>query len=104
MFNARAYPGGFEADISWEVPDCSLLEAPSKPRVEVVWAQSVLWCFMLVSPWHKGGNFIVSINQGCLGMYCPVAALVAPGLTDVVGQLGNPDYALICAFKVEGEV
>lgn len=44
----------------------------------------------------------MSINQGCLGMNCSVATLVGPGFTEVAGQLGHPDDALLCAFKVEG--
>lgn len=43
---------------------------------------------------------VVSINQGCPGVHCPVAALVGwqgllwsrgPWITEVAGQLGHPD-------------
>lgn len=55
---------------------------------------------------------VVGTEQGCLGVYHPVATLMgclglmwarSPGFTKVVGWLGHTNCALISTFQVEGE-
>ena len=52
----------------------------------------------------------MNTNQGCPGEYCPLAALVGwlglmwamdLGLSEVAGQLGYLEHALVYAFKGE---
>lgn len=107
MFPGVPHAVGFETYINQEVPEHSSPWGVLARRLKPKWCGLGVFCgdLHLCYLGMKSGALVrltrgVLMHIGHLGKMAGVGVSCGPGLTEMAGQLGHGDCALVCAFKV----